>query len=58
MENEYKANMNYAYMYAAKKASPSDAGSVRLEFLPLVTSFEFTILGQPGNVINSKLTTV
>ena len=56
--NEYKANMNYAYMYAQQKVAAGSTGPVKLAFNPLVTAFEFTILGIPGNVINAKLTQV
>ena len=56
--HEYKANLNYGYLYAKKKTTPSGSGSVQLDFNPLFTAFEFTLLGQTGNIINSKMTSV
>ena len=54
---EFKANMNYAYMYAATKKSPTD-GEVTLGFKPLVTAFEFTFLTPADDAITSKLKSV
>lgn len=54
---EYKANMNYAYMYAAKKVD-SPESNVELGFKPLVTAFEFTLLADNTFPITSNLTKV
>ena len=55
---EFKANMNYAYMYAATKVSGGAAGEVSLSFHPLVTTFEFTFLTPSDAAITGKLTSV
>lgn len=49
--SEYKANMNYAYMYAAVR-STENAGPVELLFKPLVTAFEFTVKGSSPEGLN------
>ena len=60
--NEYKANMNYAYMYAGKSVNPSSSGSVSgsvtLTFYPLVTTFEFLLQQLSSDPITDKLTKV
>ena len=56
--NEYKANMNYAYMYAGKSVNPSSSGSVTLSFHPLVTTFEFLLQQLSTDPITDKLTKV
>ena len=55
--NEFKANMNYAYMYAAATAEP-DGSDVTLEFKPLVTTVEFTFLTPADGGVAGKLTGV
>lgn len=55
-EIEYKPNMNYAYMYAAKKVAAGSTGNVELSFYPLVTTIEFTLLGRTGNLPTANLT--
>ena len=54
--NIYKANMNYAYMYAAKKVGAGDHGSVELSFRPLVTTLEFRLKGNSSLPIGVNLT--
>ena len=56
--NEYKANMNYAYMYSGAQATPSQSNKVALTFYPLVTTFEFTLKQDPNDQMTSKLTKV
>ena len=56
--NEYKANMNYAYMYARNTVTSGNAGTVTLSFKPLVTTFEFTLLAKENNELASNLTRV
>ena len=56
--NEYKANMNYEYMYAATMAAPRTGTSVALSFKPLVTNFEFTLKRFADSPMTSKLTKV
>ena len=56
--DEYKANMNYAYMYARNKVTAGSTGTVELAFKPLVTTFEFTLLAERDNAIASNLTQV
>lgn len=46
----YKPNMQYAYMYAMTKKSPSSSGDVTLSFHPLVTTVEFTLLAMDEDV--------
>ena len=53
----YKPDMDYAYMYAVK-AGVSAGSSVSLDFKPLVTTLEFTLLTKAGDPITSKLTSV
>ena len=53
----FKPDMNNAYMYAYKPGVSSGA-SVSLEFKPLVTAIEFTLLTKDGDAITSKLTSV
>ena len=55
VDGEYKANMNYAYMYAAVQAKSSGPKTVTLTFSPLVTSFEFSIKGMASDPITAKL---
>jgi len=53
----FKPDMNYAYMYAI--ASGVEKGSeVQLDFHPLVTTLEFTLLTRAGDEITSNLTSV
>lgn len=57
----YKPNMNYAYMYAAKKQSKGtnptpESTHVTLEFKPLVTAMEFSIVADNTFPITSALT--
>ena len=54
--NVYKANMNYAYMYAAKKIGASSHGNVELSFKPLVTTLEFRLKGNSALPIGVNLT--
>ena len=49
--------MDYAYMYAVK-AGVSAGSSVSLDFKPLVTTLEFTLLTKADDPITSKLTSV
>ena len=56
--NEFKPNMNYAYMYAAVKRESGSTEDVRLEFKPLVTTFEFTLLSPADDPITQKLISV
>ena len=56
--HEFKANMNYAYMYAATKVGAGQGGEVTLAFKPLVTTFEFTFLTPSDAPIAGKLTSV
>ena len=56
--DEYKANMNFAYMYAGKSASSSSTGPVTLSFKPLVTTFEFTLMQVASDPITANLTKV
>ena len=53
----YFTDMKYAYMYAVTKASPGIA-TVPLEFKPLMTAFEFSLLNSSTDPITSKLTKV
>ena len=53
----FKPNMDYAYMYAVK-AGVSEGADVSLDFKPLVTTLEFTLLTKAGDPITSKLTSV
>lgn len=53
----FKPVMDYAYMYAiAPGVTPGS--SVSLDFKPLVTALEFTLLTKSGDAITSKLTSV
>lgn len=53
----FKPDMDYAYMYAvAPNVNPGE--NVSLNFTPLVSTLEFTLLGKPGDVITSRLTSV
>ena len=55
--NEFKANMNYEYMYAGTK--PARVGTnVTLSFHPLVTNLEFTLMNDASYPVNAKLTKV
>lgn len=40
---KYMPNMNLSYMYAQKRTVRTDGGYVLLDFLPLVTTFEFSL---------------
>lgn len=53
----FKPDMDFAYMYAVKTGVPAK-GTVALDFKPLVTTLEFTLLTRDGNAITSNLTTV
>lgn len=55
---EFKANMNYAYMYAATKSNLGAGGEISLEFRPLVTAFEFSLLTPADDGISNKLTSI
>ena len=48
--NIFKPDMTRAYMYAMAKKSRADQGDVILEFHPLVTTFEFTLLAMDDEV--------
>jgi hypothetical protein len=52
---EYKANMNYAYMYASTTAEPGGTGSVVLGFKPLVTTFEIRLIAADAQAVGMKL---
>ena len=52
---EYKPNMNYAYMYATTTASK---GPVSLSFKPLVTAFEVTVKAGDSDAVGMKLKSV
>ncbi len=55
----YKPDMNYAYMYAAKQQSntnPPATTNVTLEFKPLVTAIQFSLLGDSNYPISADLT--
>ena len=59
----YKPNMNYAYMYAAKVQSKgsnptSESTHVTLEFKPLVTAMEFSLVADSHFPANLPLTKV
>ena len=54
----YKANMNYAFMYAAQYVAAESSGLVSLGFRPLVTAFEFTLCGMSDDLIDANLTGV
>ena len=56
--NIYKPNMNYAYMYAATKATAGQSGKVVLSFNPLVTTLEFRLKRDANDPITAKLTRV
>ena len=57
--NEYKANMNYAYMYAATLVKEADvATDVTLSFNPLVTMFEITLKRVKADPMNLNLTKI
>ena len=56
--NEYKPNMNYAYMYASTPVEEGESGGVTLSFKPLVTTLEFTLMNLAGNEISENLTKV
>ena len=51
--NEYKPNMNYAYMWAATSTAPTSEG-VSLEFSPLMTAFEVTVGAEGTSTLNIK----
>ena len=57
---EFKANMNYAYMYAATKVNArlGQGGEVALAFKPLATTIEFTFLTPADDAISRLLTSV
>lgn len=57
--NEYKANMNYAYLYAATLVKEADSPiTVELSFNPLVTMFEFTLKRVADDPIDENLTKI
>ena len=56
--HEFKANMNYAYMYAATEVSADQGGVITLKFRPLVTTIEFTFLTPADDPVTNKLTSV
>lgn len=57
--NEYKSNMNYAYLYAATLVKEDDVEtSVTLSFNPLVTMLEFTLKRVADDPIAANLTKV
>ena len=43
-EDVFMPNMNYAYMYAQKRTARTDNNYVQLDFYPLVTAFEFSLM--------------
>lgn len=51
----YKPDMNLAYMYAMTKKSPSEADDVKLEFRPLVTTFEFRLKAMDAAIAGKDL---
>ena len=57
--NEYKANMNYAYMYAAALVkdgfTPSEDNTVTISFHPLVTMFEITLKQMASDPMTADL---
>ena len=53
----FKPDMDYAYMYAVK-AGVSEGADVTMDFHPLVTTLEFTLLTKAGDPITNKLTSV
>lgn len=53
----FKPDMNYAYMYAVT-SGVAKGSNVQLDFKPLVTTLEFTLLTRAGDAITSKLTSV
>ncbi len=55
VDNEFKPNMNYAYMTAAKKIAANATGNVQLDFKPLVTTFEFTLFQFSDDPSDDKL---
>ena len=54
--NIYKANMNYAYMYATTKATAGQSGKVMLSFNPLVTTLEFYLTQVAADASTANLT--
>ena len=54
--NIYKANMNYAYMYASTQATPGQSGRVLLSFNPLVTTLEFSLKRMASDPVTANLT--
>ena len=57
-KREYKPDMNYAFMYAATKVSPTTPDDVKLYFQPLMTAFELKLEAIEGDIIPSNLTSV
>ena len=53
----FKPDMDYAYMYAVA-AGVTPGSEVNLDFYPLVTTLEFTLLTKAGDAITSNLTSV
>lgn len=53
-QQEYEANMNYAYMYASTASTRSS--NVALSFHPLVTTLEFNIKAGSENTVGYTLT--
>ena len=56
--NIFKANMNYAYMYARAQGTPGSTSRVVLPFYPLVTTVEVRLKGISSDLISSKLTSL
>ena len=56
--NNFKANMNYAYMYARAQGTPGSTSRVVLPFYPLVTTVEVRLKGISSDLISSKLTSL
>jgi len=52
---EFKPNMNYAHMYAQTTADPATDDGVLLQFHPLVTTFEITLVSIESDPIAAPL---
>lgn len=52
---EFKPNMNFAHMYAQTTANPATDDGVLLQFHPLVTTFEITLVNMATDPIAAKL---
>ena len=55
---EYKPDMNLAYMSAAAKANAGVYDGVSLQFRPLVSTYEFTVMAADASAENLTLTAV